>query len=75
VIYNATSGGNALLPPQDQECDWIDIVQVPLASPGAASHVRREPLVGRQRERESVRHALTRQEPGCRTIASSRRSL
>jgi hypothetical protein len=46
VIYNATSGGNNLLPPADQECDWIDIVQVPLANPGAASHVRREPLEG-----------------------------
>ena len=46
VIYNATSGGNPLLPPADQECDWIDIVQVPLANPGAAGHVRREPLEG-----------------------------
>jgi hypothetical protein len=46
VIYNATSGGNAALPPADQECDWIDIVQVPLDNPGAASHVRREPLEG-----------------------------
>ena len=46
IIYNATSGGNPALPPADQECDWIDIVQVPLASPGAASHVRREPLEG-----------------------------
>ena len=46
IIYNATSGGNPALPPADQECDWIDIVQVPLANPGAASHVRREPLEG-----------------------------
>jgi hypothetical protein len=46
IIYNATSGGNTLLPPADQECDWIDIVQVPLGNPGAASHVRREPLMG-----------------------------
>jgi hypothetical protein len=46
VIYNATSGGNALLPPADQDCDWIDIVEVPLDDPGAASHVRREPLEG-----------------------------
>jgi hypothetical protein len=46
VIYNATSGGNALLPPADQACDWIDIVQVPLNNPAAASHVRREPLEG-----------------------------
>jgi hypothetical protein len=47
IIYNATSGGNAALPnPADRECDWIDIVQVPLGNPGAASHVRREPLMG-----------------------------
>jgi hypothetical protein len=46
IIYNATSGGNAALPPGQQECDWIDIVQVPLNNPGAASHVRREPLEG-----------------------------
>jgi hypothetical protein len=46
IIYNATSGGNPALPPADQECDWIDIVQVPLGNPGAASHVRREPLMG-----------------------------
>jgi hypothetical protein len=47
IIYNATSGGNATLPnPADRECDWIDIVQVPLGNPGAASHVRREPLEG-----------------------------
>jgi hypothetical protein len=47
IIYNATSGGNATLPnPADRECDWIDIVQVPLGNPGAASHVRREPLMG-----------------------------
>ena len=46
VIYNATSGGNTLLPPALQACDWIDIVQVPLANPGAASFLRREPLEG-----------------------------
>jgi hypothetical protein len=46
IIYNATSGGNSLLPPADQACDWIDIVEVPLDDPGAASHVRREPLMG-----------------------------
>jgi hypothetical protein len=47
VIYNATSGGNQALPdPQDRECDWIDIVEVPLDDPGAASHIRREPLMG-----------------------------
>ncbi len=46
VIYNATSGGNPLLPPAERACDWIDIVEVPLDDPGAASHVRREPLMG-----------------------------
>jgi hypothetical protein len=46
VIYNATSGGNTLLPPAEQNCDWIDIVEVPLDDPGAASHLRREPLEG-----------------------------
>jgi hypothetical protein len=46
VIYNATSGGNTLLPPALQNCDWIDIVQVPLDNPGAASFLRREPLEG-----------------------------
>jgi hypothetical protein len=46
VIYNATSGGNTLLPPALQACDWIDIVEVPLNNPGAASFLRREPLQG-----------------------------
>jgi hypothetical protein len=46
IIYNATSGGNALLPVGQQDCDWVDIIQVPLSNPGAASHVRREPLEG-----------------------------
>jgi hypothetical protein len=46
IIYNATSGGNTLLPPQDQACDWIDIIQLPLDNPGSASHLRREPLMG-----------------------------
>jgi hypothetical protein len=46
VIYNATSGGNTLLPPALQACDWIDIIEVPLDNPGAASFVRREPLQG-----------------------------
>jgi LVIVD repeat len=46
IIYNATSGGNAALPVGQQDCDWVDIVQVPLSNPGAASHVRREPLEG-----------------------------
>jgi hypothetical protein len=46
LIYNATSGGNVLLPPALQNCDWVDILQVPLANPGAASHLHREPLMG-----------------------------
>jgi hypothetical protein len=47
IIYNATSGGNPNLPnPADRACNWIDIVQVPLATPGAATHLRREPVVG-----------------------------
>ncbi|HEV3378178.1 MAG TPA: hypothetical protein VG126_12955 [Thermoleophilaceae bacterium] len=47
IIYNATSGGNATLPnPEDRECDWIDIVEVPRDNPGAARHLRREPLMG-----------------------------
>ena len=46
IIYNATSGGNTLLPPQDQACDWIDIIELPLGDPGAARHLRREPLMG-----------------------------
>src|SRR6266508_2389057 len=48
VIYNATSGGNRLLKnAKERTCGWIDIVQVPLANPGAASHIRREPLEGK----------------------------
>jgi hypothetical protein len=46
VIYNATSGGNVALPLEDRECDWIDIVEVPLDDPSAAGHIRREPLEG-----------------------------
>jgi hypothetical protein len=46
IIYNATSGGNPALPPADQACDWIDIVEVSRDDPGAAGHVRREPLMG-----------------------------
>jgi hypothetical protein len=46
IIYNATSGGNTLLNSHERHCDWIDIVQVPLGNPGAAGHVRREPLEG-----------------------------
>jgi hypothetical protein len=46
LIYNATSGGNANLPPGQQDCDWLDIIQVPLADPGAATFLHREPLEG-----------------------------
>jgi hypothetical protein len=48
VIYNATSGGTThAVPPQENlMCDWIDIVEVPLDDPGAAGHIRREPLEG-----------------------------
>jgi hypothetical protein len=46
LIYNATSGGNNLLPPALQACDWLDIIQVPLDDPGAASFLHREPLEG-----------------------------
>jgi hypothetical protein len=47
IIYNATSGGNQALPdPQDRECDWIDIVEVPTDDPEDASWLRREPLMG-----------------------------
>jgi LVIVD repeat len=46
LIYNQTSGGNALLPPALQECDWLDSIQVPLNNPGAATFLHREPLQG-----------------------------
>ena len=46
LIYNATSGGNPALPAGLQECDWVDILQVPLDNPGAGSHLHREPLMG-----------------------------
>jgi hypothetical protein len=46
VIFNATSGGNALLPPDLADCDWLDSIQVPLDDPGEASHLHREPLEG-----------------------------
>jgi hypothetical protein len=46
LIYNQTSGGNAALPPALQECDWLDVIQVPLDDPGAASFLHREPLEG-----------------------------
>ena len=46
LIYNATSGGNPALPEPLRECDWIDIVEVPLDDAGEASHLRREPLEG-----------------------------
>jgi hypothetical protein len=46
LVYNQTSGGNAALPPGLTECDWLDILQVPLSNPGAATHLHREPLQG-----------------------------
>jgi hypothetical protein len=46
LVYNATSGGNMALPPGLQECDWLDIIQVPLDDPGAAGHLNRVPLEG-----------------------------
>jgi hypothetical protein len=46
LVYNATSGGNSLLPPGLQECDWLDIIEVPLDDPGSAGHLHREPLMG-----------------------------
>ena len=46
LIYNQTSGGNAALPPGLQECNWLDVIQVPLGDPGAASFLHREPLEG-----------------------------
>jgi hypothetical protein len=46
LIYNQTSGGNLLLPPGMQECDWLDVIQVPLDNPAAAGHLHREPLAG-----------------------------
>jgi hypothetical protein len=46
LVYNATSGGNNALPEGMRDCDWLDIIQVPLANPGAASHLHREPLEG-----------------------------
>ena len=46
LIYNATSGGNAALPPALQNCDWLDIIQVPLSNPGGISHLNRVPVEG-----------------------------
>jgi hypothetical protein len=46
LIYNATSGGNPDLPDDIEECDWVDILQVPLDDPGAAGHLHREQLMG-----------------------------
>ena len=46
LIYNATSGGNTALPAGLQDCDWLDILEVPLANPGAARWLHREPLEG-----------------------------
>lgn len=44
----------------------------PPRAPGigdSGSRNYRTPLIGRQRERDAVRHALARQDPGCRAIA------
>src|SRR4030095_11475169 len=41
----------------------------PAGSEDSGSRNYRPPLIGRQRERETVRHALARQDPGCRAIA------
>jgi hypothetical protein len=46
LIYNATSGGNSQLPPDLADCDWLDILQVPLSNPGGISSVNRVPLEG-----------------------------
>jgi len=46
LVYNATSGGNNALPEGMRECDWLDIIEVPLDDPGAASHLHREQLEG-----------------------------
>jgi hypothetical protein len=46
LVYNQTSGGNAALPPGMTECNWLDIIEVPLDDPGAASFLHREPLEG-----------------------------
>jgi hypothetical protein len=46
LIYNATSGGNRLLKGGLRDCDWVDVLQVPLDNPGAATHLHREPLEG-----------------------------
>jgi hypothetical protein len=46
IVFNATSGGNANLPPALRECNWLDSIQVPLNNPAAASHLHREPLMG-----------------------------
>ena len=46
LVYNQTSGGNAALPPGLTECDWLDIIEVPLDDPEAASFLHREPLEG-----------------------------
>jgi hypothetical protein len=46
LVYNQTSGGNTALPPGLTECDWLDIIEVPLDDPGATSFLHREPLEG-----------------------------
>ena len=46
LLYNATSGGNTALPAGMQDCDWLDILEVPLSDPGDAAWLHREPLEG-----------------------------
>jgi LVIVD repeat len=46
LVYNATSGGNNALPEGMRDCDWLDIIEVPLDEPGDASHLHREQLEG-----------------------------
>jgi hypothetical protein len=53
LIYNATSGGNRALQGKLRDCDWLDVLQVPLANPGAATHLHREPLEGQHAAHDS----------------------
>jgi len=46
LIYNATSGGNNALPEGMRDCNWLDILEVPLSNPSAARWLHREPLEG-----------------------------
>ena len=53
LIYNATSGGNLNLKGNLRDCDWLDVLQVPLNNPGAATHLHREPLEGKHAAHDS----------------------